>query len=510
MSISDNYIVLALELAQDRVRVWSSLEPSELSTAHDAIAQSRRRLAALNSSAIVTEQDQKERDGLEYQLQCFGSLLAPIRRLPNHILLIIFSLCISETSISIDTDSGEISMSIPGATLEEVCSPWNALISDMPSLWSNIRVDLLFLDIANPTVYGRLDEILQGLLKKSRNRPLCIDVSYMGDWPVEALASLLRESYRWKRLSSYADDSVSDKDSALQKLKSDFPLLEWVGMRGNTDGTCSWFRNAPRLRTCSLNSHYSPMFKLPWGQLTSVDLDVDEERLIEILPKLTSLERLTVTCNFTIDFNAREKIKNEDLVLPLSSLKTICRDRDCKLLKYWSFPNISQLEVTKTDDADFCNTPTTLINNIQRLIVKMSWHHKFPMAFFESSVCYPALTNLVIIGKDGTSGVLGSLGEQKNLAYLVERFPRLEKITVSLNKTIYGADVGDTSFNVWIDLIEAFVLFASAKDVFRLSDVELALPVSFQESLKPRLVNLRSRGVYIRVYEGTERRRVMF
>lgn len=229
---------------------------------------------------------------------------------------------------------------------------------------------------------------------------------------------------------------------------------------------------------------------------------------MDVLPKLTSLQRLVVRCNSTRRSTARKELPVPDMVLPLSLLMMCCSHCSSIFLQRWSMPKLAKLEVFDTNYADFSSTPAAVFDNVKLLTIAMAQQCKFSMGFFESKVCYPALTHLNIVAYFGTAGTLSSFRKEANCISLLECFPRLEHIMVSLHGASYS-QYGN--FEVWITLVEVFIS-ASATHVSRLCDVKLALPVNFPESLKPALVNWKAKEVDVRVYQGTKtkRSRVLF
>lgn len=78
----------------------------------------------------------KARDTLRYSVDVTASLLSPIRRLPQDILVSIFSILIAEEGYSLVLGKGICTT----LRLSQICSFWRNIISSRPILWSTISL----------------------------------------------------------------------------------------------------------------------------------------------------------------------------------------------------------------------------------------------------------------------------------------------------------------------------------------------------------------------------------
>jgi hypothetical protein len=84
-----------------------------------------------------------ERDSLIHYAAGCGSLFAPIRRVPNELLVEIFAMASQPSRISEGTPQEEPCRLAKQDLLHlsQVCSHWNHVVMNTPMLWSNIVVD---------------------------------------------------------------------------------------------------------------------------------------------------------------------------------------------------------------------------------------------------------------------------------------------------------------------------------------------------------------------------------
>jgi len=176
----------------ERVHSWGLPESSEKIRITETRIATQRKIAVLNSkiSALQSQIDsrQSQKDILDHQLSRCRSLLAPIRRLPEELLLEIFKhliphpidLYLDDVNAREELNRGGFRMLVlstsPRNVLQQVCRLWKSLVLHTPSMWTNLAFDRLLEDqIITEHAYPSsctLDE----LLARSKQLPLDIDI----------------------------------------------------------------------------------------------------------------------------------------------------------------------------------------------------------------------------------------------------------------------------------------------------------------------------------------------
>ncbi|KAF5381440.1 hypothetical protein D9757_009068 [Collybiopsis confluens] len=122
------------------------------------------------------------RERFERSLNVAKSLFAPVRRLPEDVLVKIFSLYQGEYSFKLETHhtSEAYFPSIRSATLHLscVCSGWRRIIFSTPRLWSTLDLNLDSMENANKRTAGILNT-LSDYLSRSRPEPLKLRIALL-------------------------------------------------------------------------------------------------------------------------------------------------------------------------------------------------------------------------------------------------------------------------------------------------------------------------------------------
>ncbi|KIK50763.1 hypothetical protein GYMLUDRAFT_50994 [Collybiopsis luxurians FD-317 M1] len=233
---------------------------------------------------------QHHRRRLDEYTMCLRSLMAPLRKLPNELMLRIFDWACEMN----DLTSGRL-QTMPALTISCVCSHWRDLAKSYPRLWSRICVDLteMHLDRRDLT-------LLETYLELSQESPLSIEILGHKLETLEprqaALCSMLGSySERWQELI------VSQPTFYKALLTHDpnhFPLLDSLTISNfgfRLPGSLDRFQDASRLQSLSLLSF--PLAKVhksnfPWQQLTSLNIcsySKEIKSLMEASSNLTEL-----------------------------------------------------------------------------------------------------------------------------------------------------------------------------------------------------------------------------
>ncbi|KIY63276.1 hypothetical protein CYLTODRAFT_458252 [Cylindrobasidium torrendii FP15055 ss-10] len=219
----------------------------------------RKELPSLTDDLCIHEQE-SEVDSLEHQVQAFEAtfhrtLAAPIHKLPQELLVVIFRFCIPP-----DNDDLAPLCSNVRWVLLRVCRSWKYALEETPALWTNI--------VISPDVRP-MTRALELYLSFSSQCPLWITICEYEDGPAfrdnwcTAFWEVLRSAmYRWQRLRMHFELTPID-DIIMRLIPLELPMLEEVyiqsGGRDVDPGELasgeerSWFRDAPRLECAHLS-----------------------------------------------------------------------------------------------------------------------------------------------------------------------------------------------------------------------------------------------------------------
>ncbi|KAI5829301.1 hypothetical protein K523DRAFT_416845 [Schizophyllum commune Tattone D] len=202
-------------------------------------AQSRR--------ARLAEQRARMRDQVGFCL----ALAAPIRRLPNEILVAVFTYVLEDPAFYVEDLR----------VLATVCYAWRNIMLSTSSLWSTITIGLTT-DKEHPYDMQHHSAFVHAQLRRSANRLLSVSllIQACDDTLVSELwAAAREESYRWRHLTIRTDDV--DAYAAFWEDHSSIclPMLETLEFN---DVACSppfdVFGDAPRLRHLSVDTAFEP------------------------------------------------------------------------------------------------------------------------------------------------------------------------------------------------------------------------------------------------------------
>ncbi|KAJ7098220.1 hypothetical protein C8R44DRAFT_356621 [Mycena epipterygia] len=235
------------------------------------------------------------------------SVYAPIRRLPNEILLNIFDLCCPLTrpccadgwQIRTVEENSDRLAQLHLQQLTQVCYSWRSLVLGTPSLWSTIEMDLGHLPEPPEGYVGQRLEILRSSLQRSAAARLQIYVRVrlrtlvgplsLAEGPV--LDLLARHSDRWQTAKIWVDRP--DHVKHLAPAKGNLPLLQNLHISGGIH-ECDFFEIAPRLTELTLEEPIQTHLKLPWGQLRTVSyIDLFPEDLTTAFSQLSRCSEMT-------------------------------------------------------------------------------------------------------------------------------------------------------------------------------------------------------------------------
>ncbi|KAF5339276.1 hypothetical protein D9758_013303 [Tetrapyrgos nigripes] len=259
---------------------------------HDAkIFRPPKTLGMLNS--------QRDRDH-------FGALAGPMQNTPVEIWTEIFRWCclpglFVHQDIQ-DDFTGEVIAVAPAMDISQTCTLWRRIALDIPRLWSDIQLELVY-DLRDPSTKRWLD----CYLLRSKTAPLNLDVSACGNgrdkgrffWPI--LQSLFDNGNRWKTASFRFDAELFPHTTKHLANTGSYPTLEYLNISssGQPDSLGTVFsqiwKHAPILRTLYLDCFCKRTFPFTSHCLQSLTIDiwVRPVHLLHILCNFPALQHLT-------------------------------------------------------------------------------------------------------------------------------------------------------------------------------------------------------------------------
>ncbi|KAE9408921.1 hypothetical protein BT96DRAFT_985249 [Gymnopus androsaceus JB14] len=238
--------------------------------------------------------------------------LSPFQQLPNEMLSLIFEPACMDNLIQEypwplfwEEPPTQLTLPaiayLPALAISAVCTRWRSLALSSPGIWSQFRLEIAPI-APKPEMMHMLNarsgliSTLQLYLDRSADSPLIIDLQTpMGAQSDQSkpsvLGLLLGHTSRWKTFT-YTGDLDLSSCGDLSRPPS-FPILEDLILRGSdveiqdTDLDC--FQHAPKLRAVKTDELDRWLSKLPWTQLTSLDVGAPRGEDIELLHQCPSL-----------------------------------------------------------------------------------------------------------------------------------------------------------------------------------------------------------------------------
>ncbi|KAJ7614286.1 hypothetical protein DFH06DRAFT_1344237 [Mycena polygramma] len=292
-----------------------------------------------------------------------GSLIAPIRRLPVEVLLLIFM----QPDIHDHLYTGSHS-SLPNAAvntvqpntphLAAVCTHWRSILLSTPTFWARINTSL--------TTGRRALSLLRLYLRRARGAPLSLVLRTGGTHALNPriVRALTRASARWISLSVPTGASSATFVSALPTLR--LPRLERLMLVGQAVPLPLSSALAPRLRHISLEfgpeSTIADAPRLEGGQiekLTATFVGSGADLCSQLLSLYPNLAHLTLRAACTQQMAAIPSIA------PAPSVRTFTLRGDgmrastvLQLLNCLSLPNLETLELVDVPNCGDTNVPS--------------------------------------------------------------------------------------------------------------------------------------------------------
>ncbi|KAJ7484345.1 hypothetical protein FB451DRAFT_82502 [Mycena latifolia] len=366
---------------------------------------------------------------LQYHAEGCLSVYAPIRHLPDEILLEIFEYC-SPMELSRYRDLWP-SHNVDGSAsriaqrhlrqLSGVCRSWRDIVMSSPSLWSTIDMDLIpFHPVRRLGEHIKENRmrLLNSSLDLSAVAPLHIYIrshpltlSHHESGAARAISHLVQSSSRWQD----ATISLMDPDfRCLAPAKGNLPLLKSLHICGTMPDEFDVFDTAPRLTELNLEESFPPHPKLPWRQLHTIRFTrLFPMDLPEVLSQLSCCTKMT---NLTFHkLHIQEEPELPHLPSFVFDIRTFTIvffvDTDLSLESPVADAIIGSITLPRGTSLHFksCDTP-------------LAWPQKSFLEFSVRSACHDTLISLEIFNM---------LISAADLLQCLAGLPRLEVLIVS-------------------------------------------------------------------------------
>ncbi|KAE9406568.1 hypothetical protein BT96DRAFT_915275 [Gymnopus androsaceus JB14] len=245
------------------------------------------------------------------QLKAYESklryLVAPIRKLPSEILILIFN-HVSQHNYFREYPSlksylwrdGEDGLNaMPALVLSSVCSGWRRLALSYSTIWSRISLilDLKVSDHESNTERLGFFTTVQRYIDRSGTSLLWLRIDTRGDSivsrPHPTLSLLGKQTHRWQHLTFYGNNYISREIFSIPKNVIDFPMLEDIEYDTVGRRSLEIFGQVPKVKTLKLETYIGHVAaaNFPWRQLTSLDVAIRGRvsEVADLCPNVTKL-----------------------------------------------------------------------------------------------------------------------------------------------------------------------------------------------------------------------------
>ncbi|KAF9060528.1 hypothetical protein BDP27DRAFT_1407069 [Rhodocollybia butyracea] len=231
---------------------------------------------------------------LEKQRAKLLSLISPMRKLPNEVLLCLFQHVCEENLLQCypwpfrQKPPTEITSPVitylPSMAISSVCSRWRELALSSPSLWANLVVETHTLE--SETSVGFADTVIR-YLERSDGLPLRLKLAICGSANATEISSLIhlaQHAWRWKTLKYRGHYSLTGYGMPSEVR---FPLLAELDITDSKE--LGHFEDCLRLRALSTWA-VRPIPRVFYGTLEH--LDFYGQSLNNVVEALRSCSRL--------------------------------------------------------------------------------------------------------------------------------------------------------------------------------------------------------------------------
>lgn len=428
------------------------------------------------------------RNGRERLLECmhrYKSTIAPIRQLPDEILLEIFSYVKGPVPSAARGWSRKDPMTrvvwdIVGVT--HVCRRWRDAAISTKSFWADF--------LAVPHRKSPIPVYLE----RSVDYPLTISLFDKLPHPPH-MDLLIDQCARWREVQT----GFCDAPENIHIIRNKLPILEalFLSVGGETSGWNDVFENAPRLHTLVLDTHYLLNVRMPWSQITNLTLlhSTSSSNCHFILRQAANLE--VAHLNIVNDGTALHPTEL-DYRLHLSSLTLTINGFDSATVPFLSCLTLPVLRHFNLFSRDR-NDAQTLLQSTLSLLTRSSC--RLESLQLSIPLACPALLTLLELTPDLTSLTL-------NLRHawaddLIQRLtPSPQSIALPGLRSlalVFLPSHPQPAENALLEMIESRYRIRSSHAVSHLEKVTLRFgrTYKFSRTGKARVAQLRQEGLHL-------------
>ncbi|KAK0440677.1 uncharacterized protein EV420DRAFT_1650426 [Desarmillaria tabescens] len=358
----------------------------------------RSRKNQMNHLRSILDVLSADEDLAQDEVKKYRSLLSPIRRLPEEILLRIFQFLPRGKNPRDTSRSPWI--------LGQICSYWRFISVNCPLLWTVLKADERHVE------HFSFQPAVEMFLKRSAALPLHIVVKANGirnrtnsDRYAVFLQELCRHSHRWRTIILPIPTPVLFEQ--LRIVQGRLPILHHLALNivalhdppRRTSFSTDAFIHAPQLERVRLDMDVPGNISLPMSQLTVFDIcQVSWKDLHGMLTRGSNLTTLRVVCY-------PPRTTPTLPIISHSRLQTLIIDGDLRFLSYVQLPKLTTLEILPPLHNDISEAVISLIERSDCPLSSLLLRNSIPI------ISIPCLLSMA-----------KSMAALQHLAFEVDRF----------------------------------------------------------------------------------------
>ena len=492
--------ILRLESLLRDNRPLTSVENSTISRLESSIDEYDRIIMSLQNQQME----------LKRRASRYGSLLAPIRKIPPEILLLILQIACSSNSLAKPAYEHQ-KRQLVTVNVGQVCNYWRNLVMSNEELWStlgNLQIGDAGLDGDDP----ELPLLMQTYLSRSGSRPLTFTLNLGGDEIGPTADRIAQCSSRWGDVTL---SRVAREDWNIGPRSEGFPVLKSLSIHVHSFFLpLNTFKVAPHLHTLILTDmeELEPGFTdFPWRQLRYLELDSPSVAMCEeVLPLCTQLSHLHLDLPRSSRY-VNPLVFNASMKLQISSLSlTIFDEVAGSFFTSVTLPALTSLKLTpfyidkpkRTNLIPIQGIRSCLSRSqctVTKITIGSYSHLTIPDVVLVDYLClFPAATHLVL--EDVT--ISGTFIEHLNPLTCPSSNILLPNL---LTLELLSGDQLPFNYETFVDLLKArwnpsmHDTMAQIRAVSLLNECDRA---SFDPALLPTLRVLNKSGMSITIVDG--------
>ncbi|KAJ8502419.1 hypothetical protein ONZ45_g11773 [Pleurotus djamor] len=287
---------------------------------------------------------------IEWELDQYQCVLAPIRRLPHEILSTIFTACVSN---DMDVLCNPVDQREPPRVLGRVCRLWRSIVDSTPAIWSRIRLELRNLSPLDTSSLHTIGKFFQ----KTGNHPIRLSVDFSHYVSHPAIDIVIAHATQWQEVSLTLMNTSTW--ATLSSIRYNLPLLRhlrlqlgytWRNSSSPLPSHLSYpidiFAHASALRSLEMEPY--ERLSLPWHQIRQLTANFEN---------IADVWQLLADANNAVEYDLCSSITppitpppHEEIKLPFA--KSLTLRYSYRILQYLNMPLIEELWVADVENPD--------------------------------------------------------------------------------------------------------------------------------------------------------------